>query len=97
MSLTESGHTPAGMFSVVGVGISWGFYADWNGPGCKKGGIPSHGFGESPFWGDFRKTGVDLRVKMYANGCYWRADQRLDDLWVVAIGKLVSKQLNYYT
>ena len=24
---------------------------------------------------------------MYANGCYWEADQRYDDLWVVGIGK----------
>jgi hypothetical protein len=24
---------------------------------------------------------------MYANGCYWEADRRSDDLWVVGIGK----------
>ena len=37
---------------------------------AKKGGIPSHGFGESPFWGDLRQTGIDMRFKMFANGCY---------------------------
>ena len=24
---------------------------------------------------------------MYANGCYWEADQGEDDLWVVGMGK----------
>ena len=54
---------------------------------AKKGGVPSHGFEQSPFWGDLRQTGVDTWFKMYANGRYWEADQRYDDLWVVVIGK----------
>jgi len=34
-----------------------------------------------------RQTGVDTWFKIYANGRYWEADQRYDDLWVVGIGK----------
>jgi len=55
--------------------------------GCKKGGIPSHGFGEPPFWGDLRQTGEDNGIKMYANGRYWEADRHSDDPWVIGIGK----------
>jgi len=55
--------------------------------GCIKGGIPSHGFGESPFWGDSGQTEVYNWFKMYVNGRYCEADRREDDLWVVAIGK----------
>ena len=42
---------------------------------AKKGGIPSHGFGYSPFWFNLRVMKVDTPFKMYANRCYWEADR----------------------
>ena len=65
--------------SVVGGGDPMGFYAGRRDTGCRKWGIPSHGFGEPPFWGDLRGTEVDTWFKMYANGCYWEADLGEDD------------------
>jgi len=63
-------------FSVVGSGNLMGVLCYRSGFGCRKGGIPSHGFWESPFRGYLRQTGVDNWFKMYANGCYWAADRR---------------------
>ena len=54
---------------------------------AKKGGIPSHVFGYSPFWFNLRVMKVDTPFKMYANRCYWEGDRGEDDLWVAGRGK----------
>jgi len=63
--------------------------------GCRKWGIPSQGFGNSPFWGVLRQTKLDTRFKMYANGCYWVASGWAD--WSISPiqGKNTSLILPY--
>jgi len=82
-SLDPSGKMKSGVSLVAGVSVVRNHLHEclWlavAARGCKNGGIPSHGFGESPFWGDLRWTGIDNWFKMYANGCYWEASGWVD-------------------
>ena len=61
-------HTPEGLL-LSGVAL-----------GCRKGGIPSHGFEDSLFCYVLSQTKVDKRFKIYANRCYWEADRLLNEL-----------------
>jgi len=66
----ESRHSPArGVLRRWVGGSHGGFMLTGGVLGCRKGGIPSHRYGESLFWGNLRQTGIDMQFKMYANGC----------------------------